>query len=164
MKTKHYILLAIAGLIAFLSGLFIGKGRTEKPPCTVTETRETMVDTTAFYAPMPQSELASGTHRYTLPVYRFLGGGYGCEPRQRNDNDSISVDTSISGVQGRIYTKRPHRGIRSDVCLGNPLGCVLRRFVVSDGTRYHSRSLNAEKRRILARNLVVYGSVCHPHC
>lgn len=48
MKTKHYILLAIAGLIAFLSGLFIGKGRTEKPPGTVTETRETMVDTTAF--------------------------------------------------------------------------------------------------------------------
>ena len=100
MKTKHYILLAIAGLIAFLSGLFIGKGRTDKPPGTVTETRETMVDTTAFYAPMPQSELASGTHRYTLPVYRFLGGGYGGEPRQRNDNDSISVDTLITAHYG----------------------------------------------------------------
>lgn len=100
MKTKHYILLAITGLIAFLSGLFIGKGRTEKPPGTVTETRETTVDTIPYYAPMPQSELALGTHRYTLPVYRFLGGGYGGEPRLRGDNDSISVDTLITAHYG----------------------------------------------------------------
>ena len=100
MKTKHYILLAITGLIAFLSGLFIGKGRTEKPPGTVTETRETTVDTIPYYAPMPQSELALGTHRYTLPVYRFLGGGYGGEPRQRHDSDSLSVDTLITAHYG----------------------------------------------------------------
>ena len=100
MKTKHYILLAITGLIAFLSGLFIGKNRTEKPPGTVTETRETTVDTIPYCAPMPQSELALGTHRYTLPVYRFLGGGYGGEPRQRCDNDSISVDTLITAHYG----------------------------------------------------------------
>lgn len=100
MKTKHYILLAIAGLIAFLSGLFIGKGCTEKPPGTVTETRETTVDTIPYYAPMPQSELALGTQRYTVPVDRFHGGGYGGEPRQRGDNDSISVDTLITTHYG----------------------------------------------------------------
>ena len=35
MKTKHYILLALAGLTAFLAGFIIGKDRTEKPPGTV---------------------------------------------------------------------------------------------------------------------------------
>lgn len=100
MKTKHYILLALGGLITFFTGFFIGKGRTEKPPVTVTETRETTVDTIPYYAPMPQSELALGTHRYTLPVYRFLGVGYGGEPRQRGDNDSISVDTLITAPYG----------------------------------------------------------------
>jgi|GEM_PF-272156 hypothetical protein len=96
MKTRHYILLAIGGLIAFLAGFFIGKDRTEKPPCTVTETRETTVDTIPYYAPMPQSELVSGTHLYTLPVYSFLGGGYGGEPRQRHNNDRLSIDATIT--------------------------------------------------------------------
>ena len=96
MKTKHYILLALAGLTAFLAGFIIGKDRTEKPPGTVTETKETTVDTIPYYAPMPQSELALGTHRYTLPTYRFLGGGVGGEPRQRDDKDSICEDSIIS--------------------------------------------------------------------
>lgn len=84
MKTKHYILLALAGLTAFLAGFIIGKDRTEKPPGTVTETKETTVDTIPYYAPMPmpQSELALGTHRYTLP-------------RQRDDKDSICEDSII---------------------------------------------------------------------
>lgn len=100
MKTKHYILLATTGLIAFLSGLFIGKGRTEKPPGTVTETMETTVDTIPYCAPKPQSELALSTNFYTLPVYRFLGGGYGGEPRLRGDNDSTCVDTLITAHYG----------------------------------------------------------------
>lgn len=95
MKTKHYILLALAGLTAFLAGFIIGKDRTEKPPGTVTEPKETTVDTIPYYAPMPQSELALGTHRYTLPTYRFLGGGVGGEPRQRDDKDSICEDSII---------------------------------------------------------------------
>lgn len=93
MKTKHYFLLALVWLTAFLVGLLIGNDRTEAPSGTVTETRETTVDTIPYHAPMPQSELASGTRRYTLPVYRFIGGGYGGEPRQRHDNDSLNVDT-----------------------------------------------------------------------
>lgn len=93
MKTRYYILLALGGLIAFFAGFFIGKESTEKSPGTVTEIRETTVDTIPYYAPMPQSELALGTNRYTLPVYCFLGRGYGGEPRQRCNNDSISLDT-----------------------------------------------------------------------
>ena len=100
MKAKHHILLALAGLTAFLAGFFIGKDRMEKPPGTVTETRETTVDTIPYYAPMPQSELALGTHRYTLPVYRFLGGRYGGEPRQRSENDSVCVDSIIKAHYG----------------------------------------------------------------
>lgn len=89
MKAKHYLLLALAGLIAFLSGLFIGKGCTEN----VTETRETIVDTISYYAPRSQSELALGTHRYTLPTYRFIGGWPGDDPRLRSNKDSIRKDT-----------------------------------------------------------------------
>lgn len=96
MKTKHYILLVITGLIAFFFGLFIGKDRTEKPPGTVTETRETTVDTIPYCAPMPQSELALGTNRYSLPAYRFLGGGYGGEPRQRSCQDSTCEDPIVT--------------------------------------------------------------------
>lgn len=100
MKTKHYILLSLAGLTVFFAGFFLGKDRKEKPSGTETETRETTVDTILLRAPMPQSELALGTHRYTLPVYRFLNGGYGGEPRQRSDDDSISVDSIITAHYG----------------------------------------------------------------
>lgn len=111
MKTKHYILLALGGLIAFFAGFFIGKDRTEKPPGTVTETKETTVDTIPYFAPMPKSELATGTRRYSLPIYRFfaersvqgddcLGGGSGGEPRQRSDNDSVCVESVITAHYG----------------------------------------------------------------
>ena len=94
MKVKSYLLLVLGGLIAFIAGFFIGKDRTEKPPGTVVETSETTVDTIPYCAPMPQSELALGTHRYTLQTYRFLGGGAGGEPRQRpQQKDSTRIDT-----------------------------------------------------------------------
>lgn len=93
MKAKHYILAALAVLIVFFAGYFIGKDRTEKPPGIVTETRKTTVDTIPYYAPMPQSELALGTHRYTLRAYRFSGGGSGGEPRPQSDSGNICVDT-----------------------------------------------------------------------
>lgn len=95
MKTKHYILWILGGLIAFFAGFFISKNHMEKPPGTMAENRETTVDTIPYYTPMPKSELALGTHRYTLPVYRFLGGGVGGVPRQRMC-DSINEDTSIT--------------------------------------------------------------------
>ncbi|WP_304418999.1 DUF6808 domain-containing protein [Muribaculum intestinale] len=100
MKTKHYILLALAGLMAFFTGFFIGKDRTEKPPGTVTETKETTVDTILYCAPMPQSELALGTHCYILPTYRFLGGGSGGEPRCINADTTCCID-SVPTI--RIY-------------------------------------------------------------
>ncbi len=100
MKTKHYILLSLAGLTVFFAGFFLGKDRKEKPSGTETETRETTVDTILLRAPMPQSELALGTHRYTLPVYRFLDGSYGGELRQPGDNDSAFADSIMSAPDG----------------------------------------------------------------
>lgn len=44
MKAKHYVLAALAGLVTFFVGYFIGKDRTEKPPGTVVETKETITD------------------------------------------------------------------------------------------------------------------------
>lgn len=98
MKAKHYVLAALAGLVTFFVGYFIGKDRTEKPPGTVVETKETTVDTIPYRAPMPQSELALGTHLYTLPTYRFIGGGSGGEPRPRGNNDIIREDTIHAGT------------------------------------------------------------------
>lgn len=96
IANRRYILLVLIGLIAFLSGILIG-GRIEKPPVTVTkETRETTVDTISYRAPIPQSELASGTHSYTMPVYRFLGGVNRGEHRQQGNNENDSVDSIIS--------------------------------------------------------------------
>ena len=100
MKAKHYMLVALAGMIVFFAGFFIGKDRTEKPPGTVMETRKTTVDTIPYRAPMPQSELALGTHRYTLPACRFLDGGAGGEPRPRSDHDNICVDTISTVTYG----------------------------------------------------------------
>ena len=108
MKTEHYILSVLAGLTAFLTGFFIGKYRTEKPPGTMTVTKETTVDTIRYYAPIPQSELALGTHRYTLPTYRFFaersgkadnpGRGVGGEPRKHSYKDSICEDSVIHSI------------------------------------------------------------------
>lgn len=88
-------------LIPFLIGLFAGClisclliPPKEQTPGTVTETRKMTVDTIPHRAPMPQSELALGTHLYTLPPYLFLGGGSGGEPRQRSPQDSLRVDST----------------------------------------------------------------------
>lgn len=82
-------------VITFFLGLIVGGCigyfiMEDKPPGTVTETKEAYIDTIPHRAPMPQSELALGTHRYTLPTYCFLGGGAGGEPRQRVKNGDTS--------------------------------------------------------------------------
>lgn len=102
MKTKHYLLLVLVGLTAFLTGLFIGKGQTEKPPGTVTETIETSVDTTVVFSPTPQTEKLMGTQRYSLPTYYFLGG-YGGKPRQRGD-----------GAAAETGAKAPEQGQKAE--------------------------------------------------
>lgn len=101
MKVKDFMYLSIACLTAFfyiVIGILLVKKLTEKPSGTVVETSETTVDTIPYCAPMPQSELALGTHLYTLPTYRFLGGGAGGEPRPRpqhqaQQKDSTRIDT-----------------------------------------------------------------------
>lgn len=93
MKAKNFLLLSLAGLTAFFVGFFIGKD-TDKPPGIVEETRKMTVDTIPHRAPKPQSELALGTHLYTLPHYLFLGGGSGGEPRQHSPKDSLRVDST----------------------------------------------------------------------
>lgn len=95
MKAKNLMLLALAGLITFLVGFFIGKDA-DKPPGEIKEERKMTVDTIPYYAPKPQSELALGTHRYTLPHYLFLGGGSGGEPRCSGDTMLTARDTTVT--------------------------------------------------------------------
>lgn len=106
MKPKHLIIAVIAAISAFIAGVFIAKGRADPTTGTVTETKETFIDTIPYSAPMPKSELVVGTLHYTLPTYRFPAIGAGGEPRQRlesssNDEDMDSVtakyDTGVGG-------------------------------------------------------------------
>lgn len=92
MKPRHYILLALGGLMAFLAGFFIGKGRTDKSPGTVRETKETRVDTISYLAPVAKQELALDTRSYLVPSYCIVEPG----PRQRIEKNRVSVDTISS--------------------------------------------------------------------
>ena len=97
MKTKHYILTVVLAVpVAFVAGFFIGKGRMNAPSALVAETRDTIVDTIRYHAPIPHSELTSGTRRYILPTYRFLGKHAGSEPRQHGEKDSIRTDSACT--------------------------------------------------------------------
>jgi len=84
-------------VITFFLGLIVGcfidyLVMEEKPPGIETETKEAYIDTIPYCAPKSQSELALGTLRYTLPAYRFLGGGAGGEPRQSGSNGDTCVE------------------------------------------------------------------------
>lgn len=98
MKAKHYILIALIGLASFLIGIFVGKDLKEKPGDAVSETKVTTVDTIMYNSPIAQSELVLGTQRYTLPTYRFIGGGSGGEPRHQGD--SVCVDSIVMPIMG----------------------------------------------------------------
>lgn len=93
MKQAQYILLILTCVVAFFTGFIIGKDCMNPPSEIVTETIETTIDTISHITPTLQSELTLGTRRYTIPEYRFIGGGYGGVPRQRNENDSVCVDS-----------------------------------------------------------------------
>lgn len=93
MKPNHCILLILTCAIAFFTGLVIGRECMENTSGIVTETSETTVDTISHFAPTPHSEVALGTQHYTIPEYRFIGGRYGGAYRQRNENDSVCVES-----------------------------------------------------------------------
>lgn len=95
MRVRNFMLLALAGLTAFFVGFFIGKDNADKPPAIVEEAREMTVDTIPYCAPKPQSELALGTHRYTLPPYLFPGGGSGGEPRCCSHNNKVTAHNDM---------------------------------------------------------------------
>lgn len=90
MKARHYVLMAIAWLVAAIGGYYMGRAWSERPPGAIKETRETIIDTIRYHAQEPQSETTLGTEHYTLPT-RFTGGGAGCEPRQREERDSAGI-------------------------------------------------------------------------
>lgn len=98
MKFRNILLLVIGCIATFVAGLFVGSHHADKPPGQEVVSEETTVDTILYRAPMPQSELALGTHFYTLPLYRFHGGGSGGEPRCKTDSAMTLTarDTSVT--------------------------------------------------------------------
>ena len=97
MKENLKLLLVV--FMSLIAGSYLHKcqsppdnipGRTE----CVTDTLK-VTDTIPYYAPKPQTELAIGTRRYTLPTYYFIGGGAGGVARSCNTTDTICRVDSI---------------------------------------------------------------------
>ena len=101
--TVTFVLGVIAGC---LIGYFVIK---DISPGSVRESKETSVDTYIYSAPVPKSELATGTHLYTLPVYRFIGSGVGGKPRQQANiadsciamRDTAAISDPGAGIEIR---------------------------------------------------------------
>lgn len=100
MKTKHYILLALVGVITFLLGLFIGRnGMGGSSDIASEETRETKVDTIHHRAPRAHTELAIGTQCYNLPVYP-IPAKKGDGTRQSCENNFYTTDSVTTAYYG----------------------------------------------------------------
>lgn len=119
MKRKHYIIvMGIIGVMGFLSGLFIGKGKPEEAPGAVTETRETMetfVDTVDYRAPVAAEEVAVGS-----AVRRFArvrtGEGSGdrgtgfWRQENRRPGELLTASRSGAGDRGMVFSIQENRG------------------------------------------------------
>lgn len=98
MKENLKLLLVV--IVCLFAGAYLHKcqsppgnipGRTE----CATDTLK-VYDTIPYYAPQPQTELATGTRRYTLPTYYFIGGGAGGVARSTSATDTICRVDPIS--------------------------------------------------------------------
>lgn len=97
---KDYLKILLVVIVSLIAGSYIHKcqsppgnipGRTE----CATDTLK-VYDTIPYYAPQPQTELATGTRRCTLPTYYFIGGGAGGVARSMSATDTICSVDSIS--------------------------------------------------------------------
>lgn len=68
MKRGHYILIALALAAAFLVGWNAGKGAAEMSVGEVSETRETVVDTIAYYMPVAKDSTVVRYRTYLVPI------------------------------------------------------------------------------------------------
>ena len=101
MKARYYLYIGITVVVTFLMGFLIGQNSTEKPPGTIKETRDTIVDAIHYNEPKPQEEVTLGSERYTLPTCYIYGGGSGGEPRQRDSveiKQAASIDSTTIGL------------------------------------------------------------------
>ena len=96
---KDFLKILSVIVICLFAGAYLHKcqspagfieGRTE----FVTDTLK-VTDTIPYYAPKPQTELVTGTRRYTLPTYYFIGGGAGGVARSCSTTDTICCVDSI---------------------------------------------------------------------
>lgn len=111
MKRKHCIIvMAIIGVIGFLAGLLIGKGKPEEAPGGVTETRETretFVDTVAYTAPVAAEEVVVGR-----AVRRFarVRTGEGSGGRIAAEPPAGTASRSGAGERGTGFWGEENRG------------------------------------------------------
>lgn len=97
---KDYLKILLVVIVSLIAGSYIHKcqspsgnipGQTE----CVTDTIK-VYDTIPYYAPNPQTELAIGTRRYTLPTNYFIGESVGGVARSTSATDTICRVDSIS--------------------------------------------------------------------
>lgn len=98
MKENHKLLLVV--IVCLFVGAYLHK--CQSPPGNIPDRTECVTDTLKvydtipYYAPKPQTELATGTRRYTLPTYYIIGGGAGGVARSTCPTDTICRVDSIS--------------------------------------------------------------------
>lgn len=97
MKENLKLLLVV--IVCLLAGAYLHK--CQSPPGNIPGRTECVTDTLKVYdtipylAPKPQTELAIGTLRYTLPTYYFIGRGVGGVARCTSVTDTICCVDSM---------------------------------------------------------------------
>lgn len=96
MKKKQWVLMAVIGLMMLIIGGILGyrldtgkeRGFAEAQDRVK---RETVIDTIVVTTPKSGLALTTGTRLYTLPIYRYIGGG--SEPQR--DVEAGGLDHSV---------------------------------------------------------------------
>ncbi|MBP3511159.1 MAG: hypothetical protein J6K19_03860 [Prevotella sp.] len=116
-RAIYLAVLSVFGMIAaFIAGVVFGwtSGK-DGSPGVVEETRKTTVDTIVHRKPTAWQERIVGKDRYILPVYRFIGGGAGGDPRQRSASDSTEDSCPTLSHSGTGAGGGPRQGADSAV-------------------------------------------------
>lgn len=110
MKKKQWWVMLMTGVVMLMTGGIIGfrlgtgkeRGFAEAQGG---DKRETVIDTIMVTTPKPQMALTTGTRLYTLPIYRYIGGG--SEPQREvgatGFDHSVDVRDSLRDPQIAKY-------------------------------------------------------------
>ena len=91
---KDYFKILLVVIASIIAGSYLHKCQSphgNSPNRTECATDTVKVyDTIPYHSPKPQTELVTGTRRYTVPAHYIIGRGVGGVPRCNNSSDTIN--------------------------------------------------------------------------